>query len=185
MRVIAGSARSLKLKSPEGLNTRPTLDKVKETLFNCIQYEVPGAVFLDLYAGSGAIGIEALSRGAKYAYFIENNKSALKCIEENLKFTRLSNRACVLNQDVMFFLKHSLKQKADIVFLDPPYENHDELKVLDFLANYEYIDEDSIIIVEANLDADLKQMEAFGFEVYKIKKYKTNQHIFLKRRVEE
>ena len=87
MRVIAGTARSLVLKTPEGTNTRPTTDRIKETLFNILQTDVPGAVFVDLFAGSGGIGIEALSRGAKKAYFVDTDKTAIGCIEYNLKHT--------------------------------------------------------------------------------------------------
>ena len=89
MRIIAGTARSLPLKTIEGLETRPTTDKIKETLFNMLQNDVPGCYFLDLFAGSGQIGLEAISRGALYAVFIENNRKAMECIKENLKFTRL------------------------------------------------------------------------------------------------
>ena len=84
MRVIAGSARRLLLVTPEGMDTRPTQDKIKETLFNILQMDVPGSVFLDICAGSGGIGIEALSRGAKRAYFIENGRAAVSCILKNL-----------------------------------------------------------------------------------------------------
>ena len=84
MRIIAGTARSLPLKTPEGMDTRPTTDRIKETLFNMIQAEIPDCVFYDFYAGSGGIGIEALSRGARHAYFVENGKQALECIKKNL-----------------------------------------------------------------------------------------------------
>ena len=88
MRIIAGTARSLPLKTIEGMNTRPTSDKIKETLFNMLQIDVPGCYFLDLFAGSGQIGLEALSRGAAYSVFIENNRKAAKCIEDNIIFTK-------------------------------------------------------------------------------------------------
>lgn len=97
LRVIAGSARRLRLKTPEGTNTRPTTDRIKETLFNILQPHVEGCVFLDLFSGSGGIGIEALSRGAKKAYFVEHNREAAKLIRENLEFTRLSQGAVVLD----------------------------------------------------------------------------------------
>ena len=99
MRVIAGTARSLPLRTPEGPDTRPTTDRIKETLFNMLQVYIPGCAFVDLYSGSGGIGIEALSRGARKAYFVENAPKALKCIEENLSFTKLADRAIVLKQD--------------------------------------------------------------------------------------
>jgi 16S rRNA (guanine966-N2)-methyltransferase len=102
MRVIAGSRRSMPLKAPAGLDTRPTQDRTKETLFNVLQNDIPGSVFVDLFSGSGGIGIEALSRGAKKAYFVENNKAALSCIKENLKFTKFIEESVVLETDVMF-----------------------------------------------------------------------------------
>lgn len=100
MRVVAGSAKSLKLKTIEGMETRPTQDRIKETLFNMIQYDIPGSTFLDLFSGSGGIGIEALSRGAKEAYFVEKAKPALRCIRENLRYTKLDKKAQVLATDV-------------------------------------------------------------------------------------
>ena len=101
MRVIAGSARRLQLKTVEGMDTRPTQDRIKETLFNMINNDLYGAAFLDLFAGSGAIGIEALSRGAKEAVFIDNGSRQVACIRENLKTTRLEEKALVMNSDVI------------------------------------------------------------------------------------
>ena len=92
MRVIAGTARSLPLKTPASMDTRPTTDRIKETLFNMIQMDVPGCVFADFFAGSGGIGIEALSRGAEHSYFIENNPKAIACIQDNLQFTKFTDR---------------------------------------------------------------------------------------------
>ena len=110
MRVIAGTAKRLQLKTPEGLNTRPTTDRIKETLFNMISSDLLDSIFLDLFSGSGAIGIEALSRGAKMAVFIENNNKALKCLKENLEHTNLYSKAQVIPRDVMV----GLKQKKPI-----------------------------------------------------------------------
>ena len=91
MRIIAGTARSMPLKTIEGKDTRPTTDRIKETLFNILQMDVPGAVFLDLFAGSGGIGLEAVSRGAKKAVFVENSKKAAACIQENIRFTKFTS----------------------------------------------------------------------------------------------
>ena len=99
MRVIAGTRRSMPLKTIEGLATRPTQDRTKETLFNVIQNDVPGSMFLDLFSGSGAIAIEALSRGAKKAYLVENSRAAAACIRDNLNFTRLSDEAVLMETD--------------------------------------------------------------------------------------
>ena len=97
MRVIAGSARRVSLKTLEGMNTRPTQDRIKETLFNMLQYDLADCTFLDLFAGSGGIGIEALSRGAKTAVFVEQNADAVQIVRENLKATRLEDRAVVMH----------------------------------------------------------------------------------------
>ena len=101
MRVIAGSARSLRLKTLDGMDTRPTTDRIKETLFNMIGPSMFDCVFLDLFAGSGGIGIEALSRGAREAVFVENNPKAMMCVKDNLKFTKLEGKAVTLTTDVM------------------------------------------------------------------------------------
>ena len=133
MRVIAGKARSLKLKTPEGLETRPTTDRIKETLFNMLQPYLPDGIFIDLFSGSGGIGIEALSRGARHAYFVENQKNAIACIQENLKFTRLIDDATILKQDVLSALSGIPEKEADVIFMDPPYALSYERQVLDVL----------------------------------------------------
>lgn len=122
MRVIAGTARSLPLKAPQGQETRPTTDRIKETLFNILQNDIPGCVFVDMFSGSGGIGIEALSRGAKKAYFIENAKEPLSCIAHNLKFTRFEDRAVVLKQDAVAALAGVREEEADLIFMDPPMD---------------------------------------------------------------
>ena len=161
MRVIAGSARRLLLKAPLGDNTRPTTDRIKETLFNMIQNEVPGSVFLDLFAGSGAIGIEALSRGADYAVFVENDKNALTCIEENLKHTGLNDKAGIYKQDVFVSLQSlEYKYEFDIVFMDPPYDKELERRVLEYLTMSKLIHEDTLIIFEASLDTEEQKMSS-------------------------
>ncbi len=183
MRVIAGVARSMPLKTPMGPDTRPTTDRIKETLFNILQNEIPGAVFVDLYSGSGAIGIEALSRGARKAYFIENAAQALNCIQENLVFTKLNDKAVVLKQDAALGLTSVFEKEVDIIFMDPPYESGQEERVLQVLAAMKYVTEDTLIIVEASLRTNMDYAENLGFEVVREKKYKTNKHLFLKRKV--
>lgn len=182
MRVIAGSARRLLLKTLEGTDTRPTLDKYKETLFNVIQWEVPGSSFLDLFAGSGAIGIEALSRGAKKAVFVENSRAASACIRENLKTTHLEEGAEVLTMDVMGALRRlEGKEAFHIIYLDPPYNRNLEQPVLAYLASSSLADEDTWIIVEASLDTSFDYLEDLGYSIRKEKNYKTNRHLFLKK----
>jgi 16S rRNA (guanine966-N2)-methyltransferase len=181
MRVIAGSARSLPLKTIEGLETRPTTDRIKETLFNMLQTEISGCRFLDLYSGSGAIGIEALSRGAKEAYFVERSKECVECIKYNLKFTHLEDRAVVMEQDVLSALNRISKAEPfDIVFMDAPYRTGADREVLAALSVSKLVDEYSTIIVEEALDTDFSYVgDISGLYIKKEKKYKTNKHVFI------
>ena len=181
MRVIAGKARRLPLVSPEGRGTRPTTDRIKETLFNILQDDIPGCRFLDLFSGSGAIGIEALSRGASKAYFVESNKKAVQCIKDNLNFTKLQDDAVVMAMPVERALKDlEHKVKFDFIFMDPPYDKLYEKDVLIFLSKSDLINKSSRIIVEASLDTDFSYASELGYEIIKEKKYKTNKHVFLK-----
>lgn len=183
MRVISGTARHLPLKTVEGMGTRPTTDRIKETLFNMIQNEIYGCRFLDLFAGSGAIGIEALSRGAAKAVFVENNRKAAACIKENLNFTGLSGRAEMKNMDVFQALAGlNGKESFDIIFMDPPYNRETERKVLEILADSSAADDETLIITEASLETRFDYLEELGFEMQKYKKYKTNAHVFIKRK---
>lgn len=181
MRVIAGKARSLKLKTPEGLETRPTTDRIKETLFNMLQPYLPDGIFIDLFSGCGGIGIEALSRGARHAYFVENQKNAITCIQENLKFTRLIDDATILKQDVLSALSGIHEKEADVIFMDPPYALSYERQVLEALQSMPYVTENTLIVVEALLDTDFSYADSLGFCITKEKCYKTNKHVFLKK----
>lgn len=180
MRVIAGKARRLNLKTPEGLDTRPTTDRIKETLFNMLQPYLPGSIFIDLFSGSGGIGIEALSRGAKHAYFVENNRNAIECILENLKFTRLTEDATVLKQDALSALSGIHEKEADVIFMDPPYEQEFEKRVLTHLKDMPYVTDNTLIVVEAMLNTDFSYVEELGYEIVNDKRYKTNKHVFMK-----
>jgi 16S rRNA (guanine(966)-N(2))-methyltransferase RsmD len=201
MRVIAGSARRLLLKTPAGMNTRPTTDRIKETLFNMLQRELGGKVFLDLFAGSGGIGIEALSRGAKHACFADSSREAIACVKENLTHTKLSDRATVYAMDAGAALTRmsAEKRKFDIVFLDPPYGKGLELAALSAMRRYGLLTEDATVIVETALETSgrpsrgtdpncsdgdsgadgISELEAQGYRVTRIKEYKTNRHVFL------
>lgn len=179
MRVIAGEARSLPLKTPQGPDTRPTTDRIKETLFNMLQFHIPCGVFLDLCSGSGAIGIEAISRGARKAYFVENGRDAAKCIADNLHFTKMENRAVLLKQDVVSALSSIHEQRVDIIFMDPPYQANLEEPVLLALSHAGYVQEDTLIIIEAALKRDFSFASQYGFRVTREKCYKTNKHVFL------
>ena len=186
MRVIAGTARSLLLKTLPGTAIRPTTDKTKETLFNVLYPYTEGSDFLDLFSGSGAIGIEALSRGANKAVFVENSRAAIACINDNLKHTRLDDRATVMMCDALasIGLLEAEKKQFDVIFIDPPYDRELEKAVLLRLNNSTIVKEDTVIVVEASLKTDFSYLEDTVFEIYKEKKYKANQHIFI-RKVEE
>ena len=182
MRVIAGTAKSLPLKTVKGLETRPTTDRIKETLFNMISPYLADCRFLDIFSGSGAIGIEALSRGAALCTFLENNREALRCIRDNLAFTRLEERGKVVGCDVQKGLSVlSGEAPFHIVFMDPPYKSNLEDDLFLELEDLNLVDEDSLIIVEAKLSKSFDFVEKCGFEITKEKRYKTNKHVFLKR----
>ena len=183
MRVIAGTARSLPLKTPAGMDTRPTTDRIKETLFNMLQTYIPGSVFVDMFSGSGGIGIEAISRGATKAYFIENAPKAISCIEENLLFTKFADHAIVLKQDAVSALHSIFEKEVDIIFMDPPYGQDHEKRVLAQLSSMKYVTEDTLIVVEADLYTDFSYLEDFGFCLEKEKRYKTNRHMFIRKKV--
>lgn len=181
MRVIAGSARSLPLKTPEGMDTRPTTDRIKETLFNVLQPDIPGCVFIDLFSGSGGIGIEAISRGATKAYFVELAPKAISCIQQNLSFTKFTDRGIVLKQDVLAALSGIREEQVDIIFMDPPYNQEHEKRVLNLLRTLSYVTEDTLIVVEADLHTSFDYLSEMGYVIAKEKKYKTNKHLFLRK----
>lgn len=180
MRVIAGKARRLPLKTISGMDTRPTSDRVKETLFNILAPKLYDCRFLDLFAGSGQIGLEAVSRGAAEAVFVENSRKAAACIEDNIKFTKLTDSCTLLVRDAVSAVRWlEGRETFDIVFMDPPYRRNMEEDVLKALASSSIIHKDSLIVAETALDTDLSYTAGLGYEITKEKTYKTNQHIFL------
>lgn len=181
MRVIAGKARRIRLDCIEGLDTRPTTDRIKETLFNMLSGDIYGSVFLDLYAGSGAIGIEALSRGSSRAVFIESSKKALRVINENLKRTSLLDQAHVIGGDCFKRIHELENDHFDIIFMDPPYNKEFEKKMLKILSGLGCADRNTLIIVEASIDTDFGYLNEYGYELIKEKKYKTNKHMFVRK----
>lgn len=181
MRVIAGSAKRLLLKTIDGMDTRPTTDRIKETLFNMMQNEIYGCTFLDLFSGSGGIGIEALSRGAKLAVLVEKNPKAVECIKENLRTTHLEERAMVMACDVTEALRRLEERKIvfSIIFMDPPYDKLLEKTVLQYLSQSTLMDRDTVIIVEASKETKGEYLSELGFNLQKEKVYKTNKHLFI------
>ncbi len=169
MRVISGSARGKKLISVEGLDVRPTLDRVKESIFNMIAFDIPGARVLDLFCGSGALGIEALSRGAEKAVFVDKSEASLSCTKQNLKDTRLLERAEVIKSDSIIFLKDT-DEKFDIIFIDPPYKENLYSDVLFAILERNLLKEDGKIIIEAGID-DVPEVTRENFSEIRAKKY--------------
>ena len=188
MRVIAGKARRLPLKTVPGMDTRPTTDRIKETLFNILQDELYDIRFLDLFSGSGGIGIEALSRGAGEAVFVDQSRAAAQCIRDNLAFTRLASEATVLQCDVLAALARlEGREPFQIIFMDPPYGRELERSVLEYFASRKpsYVSADSLIIVEADHATDFSYVQDLGFVISRVKEYKTNMHVFLKMQEQE
>ncbi|TCK98323.1 16S rRNA (guanine(966)-N(2))-methyltransferase RsmD [Natranaerovirga hydrolytica] len=182
MRVIAGKARRIKLIAPEGLKVRPTTDRIKETLFNIINTDIIESNFLDIFSGSGAIGIEALSRGANQAVFIDKDKLSIECIHKNLENTKLLDTAIVYNDYATDGIQKLNERQMvfDFVFMDPPYNTGVEKAVLMTLKESTLITKDTVIIIENHIDSDVSYIETIGYEITRVKQYKTNMHIFVK-----
>ena len=154
MRVITGKAKGVVLKTPDGLKTRPTTDRVKEALFSIIQFDIPTAKVLDLFAGTGQLGIEALSRGASSAVFVDEQDVSCRLVKENLMRTKLSAEAKVIRSDYVSFLK-SCTDKFDIVFLDPPYAEVFLEKSLKMITEIDILQSGGIIVAERPLGKEL------------------------------
>ena len=147
MRVITGSARGRRLKELEGMETRPTTDRVKEGMFSALQFDIEGRRILDLFAGTGQLGIECLSRGAASAVFVDRRADAVKLIRENLKITDLTDRARVVSADSLEYLK-SLREKFDIILLDPPYEAGLLEPAIETIGKFDILAPHGIIVAE-------------------------------------
>ena len=154
MRVITGKARGVTLKTPDGLQTRPTTDRVKEALFSVIQFDIPGANVLDLFGGTGQLGIEALSRGAKQAVFIDESDKACKLIRENLKRTKQEQQGSVLRSDYMAYLARC-NEKFNLIFLDPPYAEVFLENALKRITEIDILQSGGIIVTERPLGKEL------------------------------
>lgn len=167
MRVITGSARGRVLKTLEGEDVRPTTDRVKESIFSIIQFEIEGRQVLDLFAGSGQLGIEALSRGAAYATFTDMSKNSVDVVKSNLLSTGLGSNSAVLQTDAITFLRNN-KKKFDIVFMDPPYRTGLLQSALELVANS--MNDGGVIICEHPYDEELPE-NAGEFAKYRDYKY--------------
>lgn len=183
MRVISGTARGKKLNSLEGMNTRPTLDQVKEALFNIIQFDIADKNVLDLFAGSGALGIEAISRGAKSATFCDNSIDAIKVIQTNLQNTRSIDKATILHKDYSLALKYLAKNKMqfDIIFLDPPYKTDFADKAIEEILKLNLLSKEGYIILETDDTKKEEKINKEGIEIFDKRKYGRAILIFIRK----
>lgn len=180
MRIISGKARGTKLKTLEGEKTRPTLDRVKESIFNIIQNEIEETIFVDLFSGSGAIGLEAISRGAKKAILCDKAKEAIEIIKINTEKTHAQGKVEIINADFEQCLK-KIKEEVDYIYIDPPYQTDYIQKSLEILEKTQIIKEDTKIILETDDEKRiLKQIEKLKYEIVDKRKYGIAHIIFLK-----
>lgn len=189
MRIIGGNLRGTKLYSLEGDNTRPTLDRVKESLFNMIQFDIQDVTFLDLFAGSGQIGLEALSRGAKRVLFCDNSIEAISIINKNIEKTHMKETTEVYNKsfdDLLKTLNKNQKEKIDIIYIDPPYKTDFAYISTKLILEQKLIDENSIVIVETDREDIIDKIEKLeqqeNIEIYNKRKYGRAYLIFLRYR---
>lgn len=174
MRVISGTARGKRLTTLAGLETRPTLDRVKEAIFNILQFNIKDANILDLFSGSGALAIEALSRGAKSAVLCDNSYKAVKVINKNLEDTKLDYKAKVINKDFMQALKvlEDDSKKFDIIFLDPPYKTNYIVKSVETILQYNLLNKNGIIILETDDKNRIEEIKSIkDVQIYDERKY--------------
>lgn len=169
MRVITGKARGIQLKTPEGMLTRPTADRVKEALFSIINFDIPNAVVLDLFGGTGQLGIEALSRGAKRGVFVDAREEACRLIRENLSRTKLTQESVVVRSDYMQYLNRCTEQFS-IIFLDPPYAETYLENAIKRITEIDILQSDGIIVAERPVGKELP-WEFDGYQRSKDYKY--------------
>ncbi len=184
MRVISGMAKGVHLDSLEGSNTRPTLDRVKEALFNIIQNDIRDANVLDLFSGSGALAIEALSRNAQSAVLCDKSSDAIKIIKKNLQKAKVEKNAIVINSDYKKAIeKLSKDNKFDIIFIDPPYAEDLAVNAVENIIKYELLNDNGIIILETdNEKRELDKLQTVDVNIYDLRKYGRVKLIFLNRK---
>ena len=183
MRVISGTARGTNLETLEGNNTRPTLDRVKEALFNIIQCNIVDANVLDLFSGSGALGIEALSRGAKACIMCDKSYEAIQIINKNIRKTHLEEKAKVIKNDYKKTLELLQGQKFEVIFIDPPYALDIAVSSIKYIIEFNLLADDGIIILETdNEKRELENLNKLNVKVYDLRRYGRVKLIFLNRK---
>lgn len=183
MRIISGKAKGTKLYTLEGSNTRPTLDRVKESIFNIIQEEIQESKVLDLFAGSGAIGLEMLSRGAKKAVLCDNSAEAIKIIKKNTEKTHMEEKTEIYQTDYKKCIEKIKKEKFDIIYIDPPYKTDLISKSLQEIIKKDIITKESLIIIETDEEEKVKkEIEKLELEITDERKYGRAKIIFLRKK---
>ena len=183
MRIISGKSRGTKLYSLEGQTTRPTLDRVKESLFNIIQNDIQGCVFLDLFAGSGAIGLEAASRGAEEVILCEKNRNAIEIIKKNIQKTHLEKQTKLYEMSFENLLK-KIDKKVDIIYIDPPYNTDFVYESIKIINQKKLLNNEGIIIIETDEEDRIKkQLENLDIEIERQRKYGRVNLIFVKTKM--
>lgn len=185
MRIISGSAKGTKLYTLDGENTRPTLDRIKEPLFSIIQSYIPDAFVLDLFSGSGALGLESLSRGAKQAVLCDNNHGAIQIITQNVKKTHLQEKAIILNENYKKCLEllKNKSMKFDLIFLDPPYKTDFATDAIKRIIALELLSKDGLIVLETDdEEKELKNIDNKIIDINSIRKYGRVKLMFLSRK---
>ncbi len=185
MRIISGNNRGTKLNTLEGTDTRPTLDRVKEALFSKINYDLIDSYILDLFSGSGALALEALSRGAKKAYLCDNSNKAINIINQNIQKTKMENKTVVLNKDYKKALENlkNIDIKFDIIFLDPPYKTDYNIEAVKLILEYDLLNLSGTMVIETDIPNEiLAELEKFSIDIYDVKRYGRVTLIFVRRK---
>ena len=183
MRIISGKARGTKLYTLDGENTRPTLDRVKESLFNMIQSKINDCIFLDLFSGSGAIGLEAASRGAKKVILCDSSKEAIQIIKRNIEKTHTEEQIELYHTSSQELLENKIKEKVDIVYIDPPYKTNLAFDSVKTILDKEIINKNSIMIIETDeVERVISQVRNLKIEIIDQRRYGRAHLIFLKEK---
>ena len=182
MRIISGIARGTKLFTLEGKTTRPTLDRVKESLFNILQNKIIDAYILDLFAGSGALGLESLSRGAKKAVLCDQSREAIKVIKQNVEKTKMQDKVEIINRDYKKCIEMQ-QEKFDVIFIDPPYELDIAVKAVDEILKKNLLQDDGLIVLETDReDRELEELKDLRINIFDIRRYGRVKILFIDRK---
>lgn len=181
MRIISGKARGIKLHMIEGLETRPTTDRIKENIFNLINFEIANSVVIDLFSGSGSLGLECASRGAKSVTLVDNSRRCDEIINKNISITKLSTTTKFVLSDAMSYIRRVENSSVDIILMDPPYMKDFINPIIEKIVTSEILKEDGLIVIEHDIKDEIKFDEDY-LELHKFKKYGKSGVTILRRK---